>query len=58
MSQEKETWKAVHETLLAELEFRAGSKPLSIEPDRLDDFADHLADVIVANFELVPRPKA
>lgn len=53
----KETWAAVHMVLLDELRFRAGSDALVIQPDWLSEFADHLADVVVANFELEPRQR-
>jgi len=45
---------AVRAWLLDELQFRLCAKPMTIEPDRLSDFADHLADVIVGNFEINP----
>ena len=57
MSQQKTIWEAVHAALLEELEFRAGGKVLCIEPNRLADIADNLADVVVGKFEVTPRRK-
>ena len=51
----QEQWAAVHEALLNELRWRMAGKDLLITQDRADDFVDHLADVVVANFELTPR---
>jgi hypothetical protein len=48
-------WVKVHAVMLGELESRANSRPLTIEPDRLDDFAAQLADVVVGRFEVTPR---
>lgn len=52
----QEQWAAVHEALLHELRWRMGGKDLLITQDRADDFVDHLADVVNANFILTPRP--
>lgn len=34
----------------------AGKDLITITQDRADDFVDHFADVVVANFGLTPRP--
>ena len=56
MSKQKDIWAAVHAVLLAEITFRSGSMPLTIQLGDLDDFVDHLADVVVAKFVVAPRP--
>jgi hypothetical protein len=56
VEQGQETWLVVHTAILGELESRANSGPLTIEPDQLNDWADHLADVILGRFKVSPRP--
>ncbi|HEU5271936.1 MAG TPA: hypothetical protein VFU36_18585 [Jatrophihabitans sp.] len=56
MSDVQEQWRAVHEALLHELRWRMAGEDLLITQDRADDLVDNLADVVVANFELIPRP--
>lgn len=55
MNETKKVWISVHEVLTQELIFRADSGGLNFQHDRLTDLADHLADVLVANFNIVPR---
>jgi hypothetical protein len=38
-----------------ELTWRAANQDLVVPVDRLTDLADHLADVVVGNFELTRR---
>lgn len=54
----KELWQAVHAALLDEIEFRVGPEALTIEPDELGDYTDHLADAIVGRFEVLPPSKS
>lgn len=47
---------AVHEALLNELRFRMAGHDLLVTEATVDDLVDSLADVVVGNFELTPRP--
>lgn len=53
----QDDWADVHTALLNEISFRAANHDLVVPVDELGDFTDHLADVVVANFELTRRPQ-
>ena len=52
----QQQWSAVHEALLAELRWRMAGKDLLVTQEGASDLVDNLADVVVGNFELRPRP--
>jgi len=52
----REQWSAVHQALLNELRWRMAGHDLLITETTVEDLVDHLADVVVANFELTARP--
>jgi hypothetical protein len=57
MKQSKEMWKALHAVILDELTFRGGGSQHPSDDQQLDALADHLTDVVIANFELAPRQR-
>jgi hypothetical protein len=56
MSQkDRQIWAEVQETPLAELRFRVHGDVLVIDTNTVDELADNLADVIIANFAVTRR---
>lgn len=52
----QEQWRAVHHALLNELRWRMAGHDLLVTEATVDDLVDHLADVVIGNFELTARP--